>query len=83
MEFIIKSGNPEKQRSACVVVGIHESRKLSADAEQLDKATKGFISNILRKGDIDGKIGQTLMLHNVPKTQCERVLLVGCGKKMN
>ncbi|MDH5435186.1 MAG: leucyl aminopeptidase [Gammaproteobacteria bacterium] len=81
MEFIIKSGNPEKQRSACVVVGIHEPRKLSADAEQLDKATRKFITNILRKGDIEGKIGQTLMLHNVPKTLCERLLLVGCGKE--
>ncbi len=81
MEFIIKSGNPEKQRSACVVVGIHEPRKLSAAAEQLDKATKGYISNILRKGDIEGKIGQTLMLHNIPKTLCDRVLLVGCGKE--
>ena len=81
MEFIIKSGNPEKQRSACVVVGIHEPRKLSAAAEQLDKATKGYIANILRKGDIEGKIGQTLMLHNVPKTLCDRVLLVGCGRE--
>ena len=81
MEFIIKSGNPEKQRSACVVVGIHEPRKLTAAAEQLDKATKGYISNILRKGDIEGKIGQTLMLHNVPKTLSDRVLLVGCGKE--
>ncbi|HPP47864.1 MAG TPA: hypothetical protein PLF25_10240, partial [Accumulibacter sp.] len=28
MEFSIKSGSPEKQRSACVVVGIFEPRKL-------------------------------------------------------
>ena len=29
MEFNVKSGNPEKQRTACVVVGVFESRKLS------------------------------------------------------
>ena len=81
MEFIVKSGNPEKQRTACIVVGIHEPRKLSTAAEQLDKATKGYISNILRKGDLEGKIGQTLMLHNIPKALCDRILLVGCGKE--
>src|SRR6187399_2252379 len=29
MEFTIKSGSPEKQRSACVVVGVFDNRKLS------------------------------------------------------
>ena len=28
MEFTIKSGSPEKQRSACVVVGVFDNRKL-------------------------------------------------------
>ena len=35
MEFSIKSGSPEKQRSACVVVGVFEPRKLTLAAEQL------------------------------------------------
>ena len=30
MEFTIKSGSPEKQRSACVVVGVFDNRKLVA-----------------------------------------------------
>ena len=33
MEFTIKSGSPEKQRSACVVVGVFDNRKLSLSAE--------------------------------------------------
>ena len=33
MEFSIKSGSPEKQRSACVVVGVFESRKLTLPAD--------------------------------------------------
>ncbi len=81
MEFSVKSGNPEKQRSACVVVGVFESRRLSAAAEQLDKASDGFISNLIRRGDLDGKTGQTLLLYHVPNTLCDRVMLVGCGKE--
>ncbi|MFQ6022042.1 MAG: leucyl aminopeptidase [Acidiferrobacterales bacterium] len=81
MEFIAKSGSPEKQRSACIVVGVFDSRKLSARARQIDQACAGMISSILRRGDLEGKLGQTLLLHNVPNMPCERVLLVGCGKE--
>ncbi len=81
MEFLVKSGNPEKQRTACVVVGIFEPRRLSLAAEQLDKASDGFISSLIRRGDMEGRAGQTLLLYNVPGTLCDRVLLVGCGKE--
>ncbi len=81
MEFIIKSGSPDKQRSACVVVGVYEPRRLSPAAELLDKASDGYLSSLLRRGDLEGKLGQTLLLHQVPNLQTERVLLVGCGKE--
>ena len=81
MEFSVKSGNPEKQRSGCIVIGVFEARKLSAPGKALDKASDGFITNLLRRGDMEGRCGQTLLVHNVPNTLCERVLLVGCGKQ--
>lgn len=81
MEFSIKSGSPEKQRSACVVVGVFEPRKPTLSAELLDKAANGYISDIIRRGDMEGKAGSTLLLHNVPGTLCDRVLLVGLGKE--
>jgi leucyl aminopeptidase len=81
MEFTVKSGHPEKQRTACLVVGVFENRRLSHVAEHLDQISEGFLSNILRKGDLEGKSGQTLLLHNVPNTLSDRVLLVGCGKE--
>lgn len=81
MEFNVKSGSPEKQRSACIVVGVFEPRRLSPAAEQLDKLSDGYISSLLRRGDIEGKVGQTLLLHHVPNILSERILLVGCGKE--
>lgn len=51
MEFSVKSGSPEKQRSACIVVGVFEPRRLSPVAEQLDKISDGYISSLLRRGD--------------------------------
>jgi leucyl aminopeptidase len=81
VEFSIKSGSPEKQRTACVVVGVFESRKLTLAAELLDKAADGYIGDIVRRGDMEGKAGSTLLLHKVPGTLCDRVLLVGLGKE--
>ena len=81
MEFTVKSGNPEKQRTACLVLGVYESRRLAPAAEQFDAACGGYLGNLLRRGDLEGKIGQSLLLFNVPGTLCERVLLVGCGRE--
>ncbi len=81
MEFSIKSGSPEKQRTACVVVGVFEPRKLTPSAQHLDKSANGFISSLIRKGDMEGKTGQTLLLHDVKNTICDRILLIGCGKE--
>jgi leucyl aminopeptidase len=81
MEFNIKSGHPEKQRSACVVVGVYEPRRLSDAARRIDKFSQRHLSSILRRGDLEGKAGQTLLLHNVPGTLADRILLVGCGRE--
>jgi len=81
MEFLVKSGTPEKQRSACLVVGVYIGRKLSAAASAIDEISNGGIGTILRRGDHQGKAGQTLLLHHVPNLPSERVLLVGCGKE--
>jgi len=79
MEFSVKTGYPEKQRTNCIIVGVFETRKLTNIAERIDKASGDYLSNVLRKGDLDGKTGQTLILHQVPNLLCDRIFLVGCG----
>ena len=80
MEYKAKSGNPEKQRSHCLVVTVSQPRKLSSTASAIDKASGGALSAILRKGDMDGRSGQTLLLHNVKGMAADRVLLLGSGR---
>ena len=81
IEFSIKSDKPEKLACDCVVVGVYESQKLSDAAQTIDAASSGYISNILKRGDMDGKLESTIMLHSLPGIQSERVLLVGLGKE--
>src|SRR3546814_4168475 len=37
----------------------------------------------MRRGDMDGKLGATLVLHNVAGTFADRVMLVGLGRERN
>ncbi|MEY3411175.1 MAG: aminopeptidase a cyteinylglycinase, partial [Pseudomonadota bacterium] len=80
MEFSIKSGKAEKQACDCVIVGVYESGKLTSAATSIDQASNGFIANVLKHGDMDGKLASTLLLHHVPGIESHRVLLVGLGK---
>ncbi|MBI4203899.1 MAG: leucyl aminopeptidase [Betaproteobacteria bacterium] len=79
MEFSIKSTSPGQTKSGCAVVGVFESRKLSTAAAALDRDAKGHLKSIVERGDMDGKLGMTLVLHNVPNVASERVMLVGLG----
>jgi leucyl aminopeptidase len=81
MEFSIKSGSPEKQRAGCVVVGVFEGRKLSASCLAIDAAARNGVSDVLRKGDLEGGLGKTLLLHNLAGVPADRVLLVGLGRE--
>ncbi len=83
MEFGVKSGHPDKQRTACLIIPVYQPRKLSQAGEEIDAVSNGYLSTIIRRGDMDGKLGQTHSLHNVPGTLSDRVLLVGCGKEKN
>ena len=60
---------------------VRQSQALSLSAELIDRASNGYISEIIRRGDMEGKLGATLLLHNVRGTLADRVLLVGLGKE--
>jgi len=54
---------------------------LSDAADALDKAAHGQIRELLRSGDMDGKMGSTRLLYRVAGVAAERVLLVGLGRE--
>ena len=80
MEFRVNSARAETQHSsACVVIGIFEPQQLSHAGQSLDKASGGHITAALERGDMDGTLGETLMLPQPSESAVERILLVGCG----
>jgi len=81
VEYSIKSGSPEKQRSACIVIPIFKGRKLSRPAKTLDKISDGALKRFLKRGDIEGENGESAWIYNLENTYCDRVLLMGCGSE--
>ena len=80
MEFFVKTTRPETIKTATLVLPVGEGRKLGALAQAVDQAAAGALSQLLKRGDISGKPGQTLLLHDLPNLKATRVLLVGSGK---
>jgi leucyl aminopeptidase len=79
MEFGLASGDLGRQRTACLVAGVYEGHALSAAAKALDAASGHAIAQALARGDLSGKLGTSLLLHQLPHVASERVLLVGLG----
>jgi len=80
MEFIVKSTSAASLKTATLVLAVSEGPSLDGIAQAIDSIAGGAISAVLAKGDLQGKVGQTLLLHSLPEIKAERVLLVGIGK---
>ena len=78
MQFSIKAVAPEQAKAGCLVVGIHESAKLSPSAQLINKSLGGVISKLVASGDADGKSGSIRILYP-SATNHGRVILVGLG----
>lgn len=80
MDISIKRGTPARQKTACFIVAIFSGKTLSPTALALDKSSRKTISNLTTRGDISGKVGETLLLPTAPGVSSDRILLVGAGK---
>ena len=70
--------------AACIVVPLFEIKNshkfsLPGHLQLIDQASDGYISELIRVGDLTGKFGQCLLLFDLDKMQSERVMVVGCG----
>src|SRR3954464_10898491 len=81
MEITVRTGSPGRPHAGCIVLGVFEGRKLTPAAQAIDAASRGHITEVLKSGDLEGKVGATLLLHKVPRAGADRVLLVGVGRE--
>ncbi len=80
MEITVKSVDAQRQRSACLIIGVYEGAELTPSGKTIDKLTGGALSKQLARGDLSGRSGQALFLYDPPGLLAPRLLLIGCGK---
>ena len=80
MKTALKTSNPIRLATDCLVIAVGSKGKLSEEAGEIDKSSGKRLSSILSNGDFDGDLGSTLFLHGLAGIKAKRVLLVGCGE---
>jgi leucyl aminopeptidase len=68
-------------RSDCTIVGVHEARELTPAARALDARCGRKLTALLKRGDFTARLGDTLLLSDLPGAPSLRVLLVGLGAR--
>ena len=80
MEFTIKSGAPEKQKTPCLAIGVFAGKRRGDLFDALDRACDGALARLLADGELDDKAGASLLLHAPAGLACQRLLLVSLGE---
>ena len=74
---------PENHKTECLIIPVLNDGKLSSEAKAVDKASNKLVSQIIKRGDISGKVGQALLIPHAEGIKAERLLLIGCGNGKN
>ena len=81
MKISVKFGAAEKESTDVIAISLFENtKKIPSELNSLDKASGGFISNLLQNKDFTGKLNETIMIPTYKKAIPKRILLVGLGK---
>lgn len=81
MQFSTKTTALSNTPGSCLVLGVFLNRNLPAASAEVDKASGGAISKILKTGDITGKAKDSLLVYSPDGVKAKRLLLIGLGKK--
>lgn len=64
----------------CVVVGAYADKALTPAGQAIDEASGGRLRALLERGDLSGRTGRSLLLHDLPGVASPRVLVIGLGE---
>jgi leucyl aminopeptidase len=82
MEIKAATGDIVKSKVDAIVVNHYEGMKRpEGDAATADKALGGAITQLIKQGDIKGKLNEITLIHSLGKLPAGRIVVVGLGKK--
>ena len=81
MDYSIETLALDKLETDCIIIGIYENQQLSPSAVLCDKLSNKIITQLIERGDINGKNAETLLINYIPNSTINRILLLGLGEK--
>ena len=82
MEIKAIDGNIVDNKADAIVVNHYEGMKRpEGGATAADKALGGAIAQLIKQGDIKGKLNEITLIHSLGKLPAGRIIVVGLGKK--
>ena len=79
MKYTITTGGCADISTDCLVVGVYAGSKLTPSAVAVDKAAGGLLKRLVKRGDIEGISGHTLLVPCEDTLRTPRLLVVGLG----
>jgi leucyl aminopeptidase len=81
MEFEVWTKGLATLSVDCLVLGVFEEAELGSEARSIDAASGGRLKKLLARGDFAGRVGDTLLLTELPGITATHVLLTGLGPR--
>jgi leucyl aminopeptidase len=77
MEYLIETAQIENLQCDCTIIGVYQNQQLFP---ALSPKLQELIAKVLERGDLTGKLGETVLINLVPDSDIERLMLVGLGE---
>jgi len=80
LQFTLNRDPVAAARFDCVIVGAYADRSLTPAGQAIDQASGGRLQALLERGDLSGRTGRSLVLHDLAGVAAPRVLVIGLGE---
>lgn len=81
MDISIITRLPARAPNSLLLAPVYQNGKLSRTASLLNEQSDGQLAKVVKTGDLSGKPGSSLLIHQLAGSPFDRVLLVGAGDK--
>ncbi len=80
MDYFTTTSAASRRAGDAVIVGVYERGKLGTAARDVDEASGGRLTRLVKSGDVSGSLGRSMVLTSLDKVRARRVVVVGLGK---
>ena len=80
LQFTLNREAAAAAATDCVVIGAFADKTLTPAGQAIDEASGGRLRALLERGDLNGRTGSSLVLHDLAGVAAPRVLVLGLGE---